>query len=331
MGFVRHPAERAPKVTVFIPTWNGERWLDEVLKVLVSQRTTFDYELLVIDSGSRDRTTALCEAAGARVVKIPNTEFDHGLTRNRAVREATGEIVVLTVQDATPASDTWLATMVSHFEDPEVAGVFCNQIPRSDCSPFLKERIRNWVQGGGAPSVRHVPDAPDGFWRLPPTERWLTAQFDNVASAVRRSFALEHPFVRRKFGEDVTWAKSAILARAKIVMEPRVAVIHSHDNSMWYEFRRCYLDMQNIHNLFGTTLAPRLRDVFTYSGNATRRFWRLVRDDKELSAASKMWWMLKAVPFAFTQNLVQFLGPASNRQGNRGLWKLWNRIAGHHV
>ncbi len=328
---MRDGAGGTPKVTVFIPTWNGERWLGEVLPALIGQVVDFDFELLVIDSGSRDRTCEMVEASGARLIRIPNSEFDHGLTRNRAVTEARGDIVVLTVQDATPASNDWLATMVSHFGDPEVAGVFCNQIPRSNCSPFMKERIRNWVSGMGSPQVRHVPDAPEGFWKLDPTQRWLTAQFDNVASAVRRDFALTHPFTRRKFGEDVTWAKSAILARAKIVMEPRVAVIHSHDNSMWYEFRRCYLDMQNINNLFGTCLAPRLRDVFTYTGNATRRFWKLVRDDRELSLPSKIFWMAKAVPFAFSQNLVQFLGPMSNKQGNRGLWRLWNRVAGHEV
>jgi rhamnosyltransferase len=268
---------------------------------------------------------------GLRLVQIPNTEFNHGLTRNRAVQEARGGIVVLTVQDATPASRDWLACLVSHFADPQVAGVYCHQIPRPDCSPFLRERLKTWVQGGGTPEVRQVP-SPEAFWRdLDHIQRWRTIAFDNVASAVRRSIALEHPFVERRFGEDVTWAKGAILAGYKIVMEPRVAVIHSHDNSIWYEFKRAYLDHQNVNNLVGLRLAPRLRNVFAYSAHLARHLARVVWHDETLTLSQRLLWLARILPFAFTQNLGQYLGPLSNVQGRRGLWRWWDRLIGKGV
>jgi rhamnosyltransferase len=328
--FIPADSGQAPQVTVFIPTWNGGPLFDEVLTELRAQETSFPFEIFAIDSGSTDGTLDLLAKHQVRVQRIPNTEFNHGLTRNRAVKESRGDIVVLTVQDATPASRDWLAGMVQHFHDPDVAGVYCHQIPRPDCSPFLRERLKNWVRGEGLPSVRHVA-GPAEFWALDPTERWRTAAFDNVASAIRRPFALEHPFERRQFGEDVTWAKGAILAGRKIVMEPRVAVIHSHQNSIWYEFKRAYLDHQNINDLFGTRLAPRLRNVFEYSAGATRHLWRVVSEDQTLSASQKLGWWLKVIPFAFTQNLGQFLGPLSNVQGRRGVWSLWDRIMRYRV
>jgi len=314
-----------PRVTVFLPTWNGGPLFEEVLRELVAQETPDPFEILCIDSGSRDDTTERIRRFRCRLIEIPNSEFNHGLTRNRAVREARGEIVVLTVQDATPASRDWLRTMTSHFADPAVAGVFCHQVPRPDCSPFLRERLTHWVRGGGEPSTRSVA-SPEEFWALHPTERWMRAQFDNVASAVRRSFALEHPFPRRQFGEDVTWAKGAVLALGRIVMEPRVAVIHSHRNSVWYEFKRAYLDHQNINDLFGTRLAPRLRDVFAYAAGLTRTLWRVIGEDPTLRPAERWWWRLKAIPFAFTQNLGQYLGPLSNVHGRRGLWRAWDAL-----
>jgi rhamnosyltransferase len=246
------------------------------------------------------------------------------------VREARGEIVALTVQDATPAARDWLATMTSHFDDPEVVGVFCNQIPRKDCDPFLKHRLSGWVRGGGEPSRRRVTSVEE-FWSLPPTERWMRAQFDNVASAVRRSFALEHPFPKRRFGEDVTWAKQAILALKTIVMEPRTAVVHSHKNSIWYEFKRAYLDHQNINDLFGVRLAPRLRDAIGATGPATRELWRVVRSDASLGTIERLRWILAAPYFAFTQNLGQYLGPLSNACGRRGLISFWDRYASRGV
>jgi rhamnosyltransferase len=328
--FIPAESEQAPRVTVFIPTWNGGALFDEVLTAICAQETPFPFEVLAIDSGSKDQTLQLLSKYRVRTLQILNSEFNHGLTRNRAVQEARGDLVALTVQDATPASRDWLRTMVSHFDDPEVAGVYCHQIPRPDCSPFLRERLKNWVGGEGSPSTRQVPN-PDAFWALHPTDRWMTAAFDNVASVVRRAFALTHPFQRRQFGEDVTWAKGAILAAKKIVMEPRVAVIHSHQNSIWYEFKRAYLDHQNINDLFGTRLAPRLRNVFEYSAGATRHLWKVVSEDPTLSPSQRLAWWLKVIPFAFTQNLGQFLGPLSNVQGRRGLWRVWDRIMRHHV
>jgi len=320
------PSHPSPRATVFIPTWNGGELFEEVLRTLKSQETSFPYEILAIDSGSRDGTLERLERHGVRTIRIPNEEFDHGLTRNRAVRESRGEIVVLTVQDATPASSDWLENMVSHFADPEVAGVYCHQIPRENCSPFLRERLKDWVPGGGEPEVRQVA-SPRAFWEeLDHIQRWRTIAFDNVASAVRRSVALELPFPRRRFGEDVTWAKGVILAGYKIVMDPRVAVIHSHENSIWYEFKRAYLDHQNVNDLVGLRLAPRLRNVLEYTAAQSRHLFGVVWSDDRLSTAQKILWSLKVIPFSLTQNLGQYLGPLSNLHGRQGLWKLWDRI-----
>ena len=320
----------SPKVTVFVPTWNGGKLFEEVLDRLATQETTWPYELLAIDSGSRDGTLDLLKRYPIRVIQIPNKEFDHGLTRNLAIREARGEFVVLTVQDATPDSTDWLATMISNFDDPEVAGVYCHQIPRPNCSPFLRIRLRHWLKGGGEPIKRKV-ESKDAFWKLHPRERFMASAFDNVASAVRRSVALELPFVQRNFGEDVTWAKGAILAGHAIVQEPRVAVIHSHDNTMIYEFRRVYMDHRNLHNLVGLRNVPTLRTVLQYTVGYTKSLWRELSSDPDLKGANALAWKAKAVPFAFLQTFAQYLGSQCDRQGRRGIWKLVDRIMGYHV
>ena len=41
-------------VSVVIPVKNGEEFLDEVLTVTLAQKTDFPYEVVVIDSGSKD-------------------------------------------------------------------------------------------------------------------------------------------------------------------------------------------------------------------------------------------------------------------------------------
>ena len=316
----------APRVSVFIPTYNGGPLFARVLEGIFSQETDFDFEVVVIDSGSTDGTLELLGRHPVRLTRIPNSEFNHGLTRNRGAHLARGEIMVLTVQDAVPHGKDWLRTFISNFDDPEVAGAYCHQIPHSSCGPFLRDRLEGWVKGEGQPIVKQLPTAMD-FWLQAPLDRWRTIAFDNVCSAIRRRLLVDRlPFVRRQFGEDITWAKSAILDGWKVVMDPRCAVEHSHDNSIWYEFRRAYLDHQNIHNLTGLRLAPDIHKVLVYAANQARHLFQVVRRNPTLDPLSKSIWIAKIPWFCFSQNLAQLLGPLSDLKKKRGLWEYWDRV-----
>ena len=313
-----------PEVSIFIPTYNGGPLFARVLDTIFAQDVDFEYEVVCIDSGSKDETLDILGRHPVRLIQIPNHEFNHGLTRNRGAREARGRILVLTVQDAVPHGRDWLQTFVSNFDDPEVAGAYCHQIPHANCGPFLRDRLKSWVKGQGEPIVKHCPDGMD-FMLQAPLDRWKTIAFDNVCSAVRRDLIDELPFVRRQFGEDITWAKSAIMAGYKVVMDPRCAVEHSHNNTILYEFRRAYLDHQNIHNLTGLQLAPDIHRVMEYTQSLARHLHRVVWDDDGTNVAEKMWWTAKIPYFAFTQNLAQLLGPMSDRCKKRGLWGFMDR------
>src|SRR5438309_1868207 len=92
----------APRVSILLPTWNGERHLARLLPRLAEQELDGGFEIVAIDSDSSDGTRTLLERAGARVTKIARGEFRHGPTRNRAAAEARGEILVCLSQDALP-------------------------------------------------------------------------------------------------------------------------------------------------------------------------------------------------------------------------------------
>jgi rhamnosyltransferase len=304
---------------VFIPTWNGGPVFERVLDRVLAQRASFPFEVLVIDSGSKDGTVdAVRRRPAVRLIEIPNSEFNHGLTRNRAVREARGEVVALLTQDAEPLDEDWLERLVSNFDDPEVAGAYCHQIPRPDCNPFQRDRLKGWTRETGAPLVKHLPD-PSRLAGMHPFERYRLIAFDDVASCVRKSVMLTIPFEKRQFGEDIAWAKQAILAGWKIVNDPRAVVIHSHDSPVMYEFRRVFLDHQNIHDLVGLHTIPRWWMVPLFSVKAFLHLTPVVwRDDRGFFY--KLWWTLKTPLYAFTQNLAQYLGAKSVA------WKRENRF-----
>ena len=316
-------SKNGPPVTVFIPTWNGGALFDKVLAQVRAQKTDFDYELLCIDSGSRDQTVDLIRKWGARLIAIPNSEFNHGLTRNRAVQEAKGEIVALLTQDAVPWNDAWLANLVSNFDDAMVAGAYCHQLPREDCNPFQLDRLRGWTYGEAAPVVKRMTSRAD-YEAMTPMERYRLIAFDDVASAVRKAVMRSIPFERRQFGEDVAWAKQAILAGWKIVMDPRAVVVHSHNNPIWYEFKRVYLDHQNLNDLVGMHLVPRFADALRFTVDGTRHLAAVVRK-AGLPKFEEWMWLLKTPFYSLGQNMGQYLGARSVIAKRKGIFGFIDR------
>lgn len=299
-----------PAVTLFLPTWNAGPEFPEILSLMLAQELDRPFEVIAIDSGSSDGTVEHLERAGVRLIRIPNREFNHGLTRNRGIQEARGEIVVLATQDARPADRHWMQRLVDCYADPEVAGAYSRQMPRPDANPFIRDRLSGWAAAALEPRVQAVADRAE-FEALAPLDKLARVAFDNVSSSVRRSVALEIPFRERQFGEDLDWGHRAVLAGWKLVFEPRSQVIHSHNNSIWYEFKRVYLDHQNLHRLFGVHTVPRWRDVLACSAHAVGHLARVVARDRQLAAWKKPLWWARVPPYGFSQNLAQFLGARS--------------------
>ena len=250
-----------PTVSVVIPTFNGGSLFTEVLAGLRRQRIESPVELLIIDSGSTDGTLAAAKEAGARVVQIPQAEFDHGLTRNRGIELTRGEIVVLLTQDAVPTDEHLIANLMKPFEDPRVAGAFSRQIPRAEHDVLVKRNIRNWIAGGAERRVVQIENR-EAYERMSPMERYLFCVFDNVCSAVRREAWRAVPFHQNEFGEDIEWSKRALEAGWMIAYEPTAAVVHSHSRSARYEYKRTYMGHRTLYRLFGLATVPKRKYVW---------------------------------------------------------------------
>ena len=95
----------APLVSVIMPAYNAERFVEEAIRSVMSQTIT-DWELLVLDDGSKDGTARIAADLAAqdpRIRFLPN-EANMGVakTRNRGFDLCRGQYVALLDSD-----DVW--------------------------------------------------------------------------------------------------------------------------------------------------------------------------------------------------------------------------------
>src|SRR5437879_11906087 len=80
----------APRVSIVIPTMNEEASIGGVLdEVAEAMRGQGPYEVIVVDTASRDRTVEIARAKGARIVPEPRRGY--GRAYKTAFAAARGE------------------------------------------------------------------------------------------------------------------------------------------------------------------------------------------------------------------------------------------------
>lgn len=286
------------KATVIIPTYNGEAYLDKLLKMVFKQDVDFDYEVFVIDSTSRDNTVVIIEKYLAKYKnkmtyeQIPTKEFGHGKTRNYAARQANGEYVVYLSQDAIPASKTWLYEMIKPFElNDKIVGVVGKQIPRHKCVPLLKYEIRSVFKNLGADGGTTIY-YKDSFMKDKVFNDVVTF-YSDVNSAARRKFLVnEIPYRDVPYAEDQLFGRDIIDAGYQKVYAARGSVIHSNDITLKEYKHRTFDEVVGLRRI-GTEIGRVSIKGVTKSVvlGVLKDAYRTIRDD-QYSFKRKIYWLL---------------------------------------
>lgn len=253
-----------PKATVIIPTRNAGPLFEEVMQAVASQDYP-DYETLMVDTTSTDRTRDIARKHGARIYTITQDEFSHGGTRNLAARLARGEVIAFLSQDATPAKKSWLRELVSPLKDRNIAGVFGGQIPREDAP--LMEKFFYSVRFPAMQKKRSLahgsPIILDHIF------------FSNVNSAMRREMLLAYPFDKAIImSEDQEWAKRVLLEGFETFYEPNAAVVHSHNYTLKTAFQRYFDSAHSLMEVTDDTFRNFTKAGFSYTWEEFRYVMR---------------------------------------------------------
>ena len=240
-------------ISIIILSKNEERNIGSVLDMIFRQDIDKEYEVVIIDSGSRDSTLEIARKYSVKILKIPGEEFGHGRTRNQGAQIAKGRIVVFLNADAIPMDGNWLRRLIDNFKnDEEIAGVYSRIYPQSDCNPLRSWEILNeaaYLYNGRR--VKYIKNF-DNYYHMNPRNKRRFLAFQTISCAIRKDILLQYPFKDLEFGEDLEWSKMMIEKDFKIVFEPASTVLHSHNFyfSFIKTFKKYFDDARLNNHLF---------------------------------------------------------------------------------
>lgn len=244
------------KLSLIIPTLNGSKTIGRLLNGLSSQ-TVPPEEIIVVDSGSEDGTVEIVRDFRIEPIIIKREEFNHGGTRNMAAGLAKGDILIFMTQDAIPAGNRLVESLIlplkrhksemfainnEDFENSPfpggrgaggrgiIAASYARHIPKPDASPI--ERFARQYNYPECPIVKGKDDEPELGIK--------TYFFSNACSAVRRdAFKDVGGFPDNiPMNEDMLFSYRLINAGYRVAYVPEAGVYHSHNYPPLRQFKK---------------------------------------------------------------------------------------------
>lgn len=216
--------EHRPHVSIVVPNWNGESLIGDCLASLKAQEFS-DFEVVVVDNGSRDGSVSLIARDYPDVkVVVLDKNLGFSVAVNEGVSTSRGEFVLLLNNDAVadPECLGHLVTMLDR--DPGLGAVACRMIKQNGKSHGKIDSAGNSYSSWGIPFPRGRDEDPAKF-----DDSTQVFALSGGACLIRRE-ALDRvgPFDPKFFMyyEDVDWSFRARLAGYGIRYQPLAVVRH---------------------------------------------------------------------------------------------------------
>ena len=233
-------------IDVIIPVYKPDKKFDRLLSMLLQQTrrpekiilmhtVTEDFSLTDL-RGRVERVAAKWDRAGVkpvdiRLVKVEKKDFDHGGTRNLAVRRYSNEDYVLCMtQDAVPADVFLLDKLWNCFKNPRVGAAYARQLAGETAS-FTEQYLR----------LHNYPAASKIKTKEEMDTLGIKAYMISNACAMYRRSRYEElgGFVTDTlFNEDMIFGAALIEAGDAIAYCSEAKVYHTHNYGLKEQFKR---------------------------------------------------------------------------------------------
>src|SRR5512136_2680787 len=114
------------RTSIVIRACNEEKHISRLLEGIAFQ-TQKDLEIILVDSGSTDRTLEITSHYPVQVVHIQPEEFTFGYSLNQGITQAHGSLIVIASAHVYPVYPDWLESLLAPFADSQVALTYGKQ------------------------------------------------------------------------------------------------------------------------------------------------------------------------------------------------------------
>lgn len=209
------------EASIVIRTYNEERHLSELLSAIERQQVDFDFETIIVDSGSTDDTLEIARQHKCRIMQIPKLEFTFGRSLNIGCDAARGANLVFVSGHCVPCGTDWLAKIIEPIRVGAAAYSYGRQVGRGTTKFSERQVFSKYF-----PEVNKVPQ--DGFF------------CNNANAALSRTIWEKHRFDESLTGlEDLKLAKTVVGRGGTVAYIADAPVFHIHDES-WHQVRIRY-------------------------------------------------------------------------------------------
>lgn len=278
-------------VSIVIPTKNAGQLLDRTLKAVFGQKTQYQYEVICVDSGSRDETLDIIKKYDCKLYQIQPEEFGHGKTRNYGASKGTGEYIIFITQDAVPATDSWLENFIQAMKmDDEIVGGFGIHYPYEDCNLLDKRDLTIHFQGFGSENTIYYLEDKERYDREE-GYRHLLAYFSDNNSCLKRSVWEQYPYDDVDFAEDQIWARKMIEMGYKKVYCPFAPVYHSHNYKLSSYAGRYFDEYRSLYKLHHFLIVKKWYLIIPYMYKHILSDVRYIKGLTDMRKKEKLKWM----------------------------------------
>ena len=296
-------------VSIIIPTYHAEKYLTTLLEKLKDQSFS-EFELLIIDSSSTDKTVEIAKKYTDNVIVIPQHEFDHGGTRTKAAQLARGDILLFLTQDALPFDTDTIEKMVKVFDNKQVGAAYGKQLAYKETNLFGKHlRTFNYTDNS------YIRDKKDI------AQYGIKTAFLSDSFAAYRKTALEDiGWFKDKLilGEDTYAGAKMILADYALAYVSEARVYHSHSYTVIQEFKR-YFDIGVFHQCESWILKE--------FGKPEGEGMRYIKSEFKYLLEKDAWYL---IPEFFVRNGMKYLGYKMGKHYKKLPYWLIQKISMHH-
>lgn len=217
------------KISIIVPIYNGEKYIEKLVKSIRNQK--IDYHLEIVSPVSKSNDNSLEMAMKLCDIAYEVTVFNHALTRHEAAEKSTGDILVFITQDILPFNDQWLASLIEPLvSENDIVATYSRQVAYPNAS--TRERL---IREFNYPTY-------DRLCNLETKEKWgrKNIYYSDAASATKRKDFFELGGYNFAVGtnEDVIYAMNVINSGKSILYNSKSMVYHSHEFHMKEAYNR---------------------------------------------------------------------------------------------